>query len=103
MKRKVLACLLVCVIAFTLALPAFAAEPIQPRAALCANCGQLNLFRTPVGEPYPDTHTGECVHGVAGASDRFLLSMQRVQYRCGSCGFNYMTTESTIVEIRHLG
>ena len=90
MKRKVLACLLVCVIAFTLALPAFAAEPIQPRAALCANCGQLTLH-TSDGGTRIDPEYVECTHGVPGAQDTVYVQYQIINYYCTNCPFTYST------------
>lgn len=85
MKRKVLACLLVCVIAFTLALPAFAADLSLTHAAVCPRCGVGRIFDVEIAREENGGYDVPCIHGYVYGSDFMRKYLITYQPRCNSC------------------
>lgn len=94
MIKKLLAIALVFVLAFTLAVPFFAEETIQPRAAYCGKCGTMNLLLVNEGPEITDVHYDPCIHGHEGVMDTFYLVYRNLYYSCGYCGFSTVVSQT---------
>ncbi len=91
MKKKLTSVLVLCAMAFTLALPVSAAQPaaigIQPRAQECGKCGRMTLNTVKVGDGETGPTIRKCKHGYVYGQDKVFAKYITYKYKCGHCSY----------------
>ena len=90
MLKRMAVCLVAVVFALTMAMPAFAddANIVQPRAAVCGNCGVGLLFETNIRILETGPVYTPCTHKPRG-EDKTWRNVKYYQLKCNNaaCGF----------------
>jgi ssDNA-binding Zn-finger/Zn-ribbon topoisomerase 1 len=94
--KKILSCVLAASMIFGMfALPASAAGEVQPRAALCDECGAGEMRRQ--ADQYTEWVTvgfTRCSHGDPRHNDDVQERTVTVTYTCDNCGASWYYTET---------
>ena len=95
MKKKITSVLVLCALAFTLAMPVSAAQAaekgIQPRVQECGNCGRMTLNTVKVRNDESGPTSTKCKHGYPYGDDLTWKVYNVYRYKCSNC--SYVSTE----------